>query len=184
MVPIRHFVKLVNVKTSIDNIGNFSEANSPAVGLKSGAYGTVIVKKMTESKPTLKLNDTTEVPSNAIISGTTFKGVAIVDGNIEVPANMKVRGLLMATGTITLKGGNEINYDKGLIQSRIEKEMNVVKNDASATYKDYYLINYLTESDGSTLLYSVEPGSKIKRDRIEADYNEFMHYENWQKGEK
>ena len=128
-------------------------------------------------------------PAAALTSGT-FKGVAIVDGNITVPTNMKVDGLLMATGTITLKGNNKINYNKGLIQSRIEKEMNIVKNkDAgvSDAYKNYYLINYLSkdnETGNPELIYQVDAGSKIKRDRIEADYNDFVHYENWQKGEK
>lgn len=170
--PISHFVKL-------GNIGTMAITNSIAAatdeGLKPGAFGVCIAQKTDL--------DLGSVPAAALTSGT-FKGVAIVDGNITVPTNMNVDGLLMATGTITLKGNNKINYNKGLIQSRIEKEMNIVKNDASATYKNYYLINYLTKSDGSTLLYSVEPGSKIKRERIEADYNDFMHYENWQKGEK
>ncbi len=103
---------------------------------------------------------------------------------------MKVDGLLMATGTITLKGNNKINYNKGLIQSRIEKEMNIVKNkDAGVAdaYKNYYLINYLSKDNtegNPELIYQVDAGSKIKRDRIEADYNDFVHYENWQKGEK
>ena len=64
--------------------------------------------------------------------------------------------------------------------------MNIVKSRDDATYKDYYLINYLAKEDGGgtlKLVYNVVPGSRIKRDEIEADYNEFMHYENWHKGE-
>ena len=73
--------------------------------------------------------------------------------------------------------------------------MNIVKNKDESTsdsyggedgYKNYYLISYLSKDAGAgttpQLIYNVEPGSKIKRDRIEADYNDFMHYENWQKG--
>ena len=76
---------------------------------------------------------------------------------------------------------------------KIEKEINLIKNknaDTGDTYKghkgymNYYLISYLSKTDGTSLLYNIEPGSKIKRERIEADYNDFMHYENWQKGEK
>lgn len=192
-IPMRHFVKLANLKTTTDNYNNTLIADSK--GLKPGAFGTVIVKKMQGSDPTLVLkgstDGTTEVPSQAII-GSTFKGVVIVDGNIEVPVNTNVDGLLMATGTITLKGNNKITYDKGLIQSRIEKEMNLIKNlnpsdpDYANPYKDYYLINYLADDSTGTskLIYQVEKGSKIKRESIEADFNEFMHYENWQKGEK
>lgn len=192
-VPLRHFVNLANVKTGIDNYNNTITADSK--GLKPGAFGTVIVKRMPASSPTLVLkgstDGSTEVPAQAI-NASTFKGVVIVDGNIEVPEGMNVNGLLMATGTITLKGNNKIHYDKGLIQSRIEKEMNIIKNlqpsdpDYTNPYKEYYLINYLADDSSGTseLIYKVEKGSKIKRDRIEADYNEFMYYENWQKGEQ
>ncbi len=192
-VPLRHFVKLANVKTGINNYNNTLTADSK--GLKPGAFGTVIVKRMPASSPTLVLkgstDGSTDVPAQAI-NASTFKGVVIVDGNIEVPAGMNVNGLLMATGTITLKGNNKIHYDKGLIQSRIEKEMNIIKNlqpsdaDYAEPYKEYYLINYLADDSSGTakLIYEVAPGTKIKRDRIEADYNEFMYYENWQKGEQ
>ena len=68
--------------------------------------------------------------------------------------------------------------------------MNLVKNSdktKAEAYKKYYVINYLSKDDSSgrpQLIYDVEPGSKVERERIEADYNDFMHYENWQKGEK
>jgi hypothetical protein len=176
--PISHFVKL-------DNIGTMAITDSIDAatdeGLKPGAFGVCIAQNTDL--------DLGSVPAAALTSGT-FKGVAIVDGNITVPTNMKVDGLLMATGTITLKGNNKINYNKGLIQSRIEKEMNIVKNkDAGVAdaYKNYYLINYLSKDNtegNPELIYQVDAGSKIKRDRIEADYNDFVHYENWQKGEK
>ena len=66
--------------------------------------------------------------------------------------------------------------------------MNLVKNwdgAVSEAYKNYYLISYLASDASGTpkRIYEVKPGSKIKRERIEADYNDFMHYENWQKGE-
>ncbi len=178
--PIRHFVKVDNIGTmDVDDALTKAEG----AGLKTTSFGVCI-----STDEDLDLGDSSVVPSEALVSGA-FKGVAIVDGNITVPANMKVYGLLMATGTITLKGNNEINYNKGLIQSRIEKEMNIVKNSnepKSTAYKNYYVINYLSKdniSGNPELIYDVEPGSKMKSETVEADYNDFMHYENWQKGE-
>lgn len=180
--PICHFVK-------VDNLGSMSISDSVSKaesdGLKTTSFGVCIAQNSDL--------DLGSVPAAALVSGN-FKGIAIVDGNITVPQNMKVYGLLMATGTITLKGNNEINYNKGLIQSRIEKEMNVVKNKKSDTpdtykgkkgYTDYYVISYLSKDSGGSpqLIYDVDVASKVKSERIEADYNDFMHYENWQKGE-
>ena len=180
--PMSHFIKIGNIVDVSDIAGSINSAS--LAGLKPGAFGVCIAKK-----GTLTIS-TSGVPSAALVSNKTFKGIAIVDGNIIVDTNIDIDGLLMATGTITLKGNNKINYNKGLIQSRIEKEMNIVKNDnvaanweAAINGKDYYVIRYLTKMDGD-YMYKVEPGSKIKRERIEADYNDFVHYENWQKGEK
>ena len=179
--PLGHFVDLSLVtNTPSAAAGAVSVANTK--GLKTGAYGACVAAKgdLTISKSTL---------ADAFV-GDTFKGVAIVDGNITVSNGTNIDGLLMATGTITLEGDNYVTYDKGLIQSRIEKEMNMVKNweatlSDTVPYKDYYLITYLADDSSGTLkrVYDVTPGSKIKREHIEADYNDFMHYENWQKGE-
>ena len=176
--PMSHFVKIANIG-SMDISDSVLKAENDD-GLKRGAYGVCIATT----------GDVTISSGTPGVIGNTFMGIAIVRGNITVEQGINVNGLLMATGTITLEGNNKINYDKGLIQSRIEKEMNLVKNsDKSKTeaYKDYYVINYLSKDDtlgNPQLIYDVEPGSKVKRDRIEADYNDFMHYENWQKGEK
>ncbi len=180
--PFSKFVKMSNIE-SMTIESSMNAAGSDTEGpIKSTTYGVVVA---TTGDLTLSCTD-----------GEEFKGVAIVDGNIIVPSTVKkVNGLLMATGTITIEGSTEIKYDRGLIQSRIEKELNIVKNKPKNTsysyplrggkkgYRQYYLISYLSKSNGTDLLYNVEPGSKIKRDRIEADYNDFMHYENWQKGE-
>ena len=180
--PMSCFVKESNLGT-VSNIRTSIDA-ADALGLKPGAFGVCIAKT-----GNLEIS-ATGVPDIALVAGKTFKGIAIVDGDITVANGIDINGLLLATGTITLKGNNNITYDKGLIQSRIEKEMNVIKNDSMAADwdhaiagRDYLLIRYLTKSDGS-YMYEVSPGSKIKRDRVEADYNDFMHYENWQKGEK
>lgn len=175
--PFSKFVVNSNIESMTIN---GSKNDAAAEGIKDTTFGVVVATT----------GDLTLSPTG----GQTFKGIAIVDGNITVPSTVKkVDGLLMATGTITFQGGTEVNYDRGLIQSRIEKEINLIKNknaDTGDTYKghkgymNYYLISYLSKTDGTSLLYNIEPGSKIKRERIEADYNEFMHYENWQKGEK
>lgn len=185
--PICHFIVLDNVDDNSINdmkgVDEEGEEDSRHAELKKEVYGACIAIKPEDG--TLDLGTLTD--SDFLVTGA-YKGVVIVDGNIIVPAGMKVTGLLMATGTITLMGDNTIENDKGIIQSRIEKEINLVKNEdagvnQSDAYQPYYLISYLSASDGSSLLYDVEPGTKIKRERIEADYNDFMHYENWQKGE-
>ena len=190
--PLSHLVKTSNIEPmnigeSLTSTSDPPETCANSEGLKPGAFGVVIA---TNGPLTI---DTT-LPTGAII-GNTFKGVAIVNGDITVGAGIDVDGLLMATGTITLNGNNNINYDKGLIQSRIEKEMNLVRNKDDSTtdtykgkkgYMNYYLISYLSEDKSGTtkLIYDVELGSKVKRDRIDADYNDFIFFENWQKGEK
>ncbi len=171
--PMCHFVKIDNISGPMTIAGSITAASAEGQGILPTTYGCCVA--------------TTGNLTLSGVVGNTFKGVAIVDGNITVPEGINVDGLLMATGTITLMGNNKINYNKGLIQSRIEKEMNVVKNKETGDYEDFYLINYLSRDNSvgtPELIYQVEPGSKIDRDRIEADYNEFIYYENWQKGEK
>ena len=178
--PISHFVQIGSIGT-MSITDSIDAAN--ADGLNPGPFGSVIA---TDSSLTIP----DDLPA-AARTGSTFKGIAIVDGDIIVDSGWNVDGLLMATGTITLKGNNNINYNKGLIQSRIEKEMDIIKNDdVHSTWadavedKDYLLITYLIDPNTGSLMYDVEPGTKVKRDRIEADYNDFIFYENWQKGEK
>ncbi len=184
--PISHFVKVSNVGAMALST---SMSSADSEGLKQGPFGVVIAKNSDIAISTSDSDPGEKIPAAALIGGKTFRGVAIVDGNITVGTNIDIDGLLIATGTITLKGNNNINYNKGLLQARIEKEMNIVKNkDEGVTdpYKDYYLINYLSKDGISEpeLIYQVEAGSKIRRDRVEADYNDFVHYENWQKGEE
>ncbi len=112
-----------------------------------------------------------------------LKGVAFIDGNVTIKAGSVVDGLIMATGTITVEGGSgtgtRIKANKGLIQSRIEKEISRVES--GEPYKENYLISYLTR-DGSNRMYSITPGTKREVNKIKPDYNSFMHYENWRKG--
>lgn len=162
--PLNKFVLLSQVSGDTSSVTDSK--------LPENAYGKCIIKS---GNVTLSAT-----PSG----GTTFKGIAIVDGNITVPATLNVTGLLMATGTITIEGnGSTITADKGLLQSRVEKEISLVETaESTDAYKSHYLINYLT-SDGVNRMYEVEPSSKKPGDYISADYNDFMHYENWQKGE-
>ena len=174
--PLKHFAILSNIESGADIAANQASAN--ADGIKPTAFGVFIETKPASGELNLGNSDVVKAGTNL------FKGVALVNGDIRVPAGMNVDGLLMATGKIILEGSNKIYYNKGLIQSRIEKEMSIVRNSTEAdAYKNWYLISYFSNKDGTTRLYDVEPGSKVKRERIEADYNDFMHYENWQKGE-
>lgn len=183
--PLSHFVMIDKLNTYTNIEANYSIIvdAATAAGLSRTAYGDCIIGKgnfdITSSKCT--------------VGGNTFKGIAIIDGDIIVEENINVDGLLMATGTITVKGNSTITYDKGLIQARIEKELQLVKQDtdtSDAAYKPYYLISYLsktTRMPGNTAspslrMYNAEAGSAQKNERIEADYNEFVQYENWEKG--
>ncbi len=137
-------------------------------GDTAGTYGACVVK-----------NSTFTIPA-----ASNFKGVAFVDGNIVVESGATVDGLLMATGTITVNGGSsslptKILANKGLIQSRVEREISLVEK--GSAYADNFLISYLTK-DGSTRMYNMTPGGKREEDRIKADYNSFMHFDNWRKG--
>ncbi len=132
----------------------------------AGAFGACIIS-----------NSDFDIPATS-----NFRGVALVDGNITVGSGATVDGLLMATGTITITGSSsetKITANKGLVQSRVEKEISLVEK--GSEYKNNYLITYLT-NDGSTRMYNMTPGGRRDEDRIEADYNSFMHYENWKKG--
>lgn len=184
--PLSHFVdkSLLNDRSVSAKIGDADEA-----GLKIGAYGVVVPYK---GKLVIKTGADGsipgEFPSDYLVSSKTFKGVAIVDGDIVVGENVDIDGLLIATGTITLSGNNNVTYDRGLIQSRIDKEMDLIRKDESVDggYKDYHLINYLIRIKPNGMkvkMYDVTPGTRKEREEIEADYNDFMHYENWKKSE-
>ncbi len=191
--PIGHFVALDRITDTTDTTSNIADAVDR--GLAINGYGCCIVKK----------GDLTIKNGEAWVSGNTFKGVAIVDGNITVDSGITVYGLLMATGVVIVDGEATINNDKGLIQARIEKEIANVKSYPESEpvgvtpvpgggMKNYYLINYLTQdrpigaddtartNSDAFMMYKISEGSKKKVDRIEADYHKFMFFENWQKG--
>ena len=137
-------------------------------GDTAGTYGACVIKNATFTIP----------------AASNFKGVALINGDIIVESGATVDGLLMATGTITVNGGSgssptRILANKGLIQSRVEKEISLVEK--GSAYADNFLISYLT-GDGTTRMYNMTPGGKREEDRIKADYNSFMHFDNWRKG--
>lgn len=188
--PLSHYVALGKIiKYAPNTIGDVE--NAAKRGLSRNAYGDCIVKS-----GDLVIGNGKDI----ITSGNAFKGVAIVDGNITVSSGTTVNGLLMATGVIVIEDGATVNYDKGLIQARIEKELANIKMHPDAepdpttpgeAYKDYYLVSYLSkdrptgnsyETDDNYRMYNVTAGSKKKTDRREADYHDFMFYENWKKG--
>ncbi len=146
----------------------------------------------TGSKMYLNADAGNEAFGKCIVGSSTYtlssedklKGVALIKGDIVIESGAEVDGLLMATGTITIEGGSsskptKIKANKGLIQSRVEKEIGLVEE--GNDYQENYLISYLT-NDGSNRMYPVTPGIKREVNRIKPDYNSFMHYENWQKG--
>lgn len=166
----------------VDSIDNSNSTYDPAHpgdttaryldGDTAGAYGACIIS-----------NKGFDIPASSV-----FKGVAFVDGDITVGAGATVDGLLMATGTITVNGGGSsgttIKANKGLVQSRVDRELSLVEK--GSDYKNNFLITYLAKADATTAttkrLYNTTPGSRREEDRIKADYNSFMHFENWRKG--
>ena len=122
-------------------------------------------------------------PSFTLSAGSKLKGAAFINGDVTIESGAEVDGLLMATGTITIKGGSSskptrIRSNKGLVQSRVDKELSLIEK--GGAYKDNYLISYLAKNGAK--MYDITPGSKRDEDRIDPDYNSFMHYENWRKG--
>lgn len=178
--PLNHFVNLSGIPATYDS--TLSD-KADKDGLYRSAFGEclAITGNLTIG------NDHCYIGTSDIgdyVDGGVFKGIAIVKGNIVLETGVDVNGLLMATGTITLKGNNEIRNDKGLIQARIEKEIELVReyDGTGDGYSDCYLIKHLTDGSTTAKLYDVAKGSKKKEERIDADYNDYMHYENWQKG--
>lgn len=169
--PLSRFVDLtwISGEANVDTNTTAMRNAAKAAGLSENVYGHCLVVK-----------------GNSITINSNFKGVAIVNGDITVASGKEVDGLLMATGVIVLEDGAKVYYDKGLIRSRIEKEMSIIKEglDPTATssdyYKPYYLISYLKNESGRE--YNVSYKTKEKERRIEADYHDFMFYENWRKG--
>ena len=167
--PMSSFV-LVSALSGKDTSGNdiHGAPKRYIEGDTAGVFGACVVKDS----------------SFVIPAASSFKGVVFVDGNITVGAGATVDGLLMATGTITVEGGSSsaptrILANKGLVQSRVEKEISLVEK--GSAYSDNFLITYLT-GDGTTRMYNMTPGGRREEDRIKADYNSFMHYDNWKKG--
>lgn len=119
-----------------------------------------------------------------ITLSTDFQGVAIIDGNVTISDNVKVNGLIMATGKINIGQNVVINSDAALIQKRIDKEIELVK--AGEGYSEHFLINYLNNPTAGGKLYDVTASEDYQQDenRVEFDYNKFMYFENWEKGEE
>ncbi|MCR5473590.1 MAG: hypothetical protein K6F28_00150 [Lachnospiraceae bacterium] len=162
--PMDNYVLVSSLNPTNTNSGNNMYLEEDA---SNAAFGACIV-----------------APSYTLASGSKLKGVALIYGDVIIESGAEVDGLLMATGTVTVKGGSssnptKISSNKGILQSRVEKELNLVEK--GSEYKNNFLISYLT-SDGSTRMYSVTPGGAKDKDRIKPDYNSFMHYENWKKG--
>ncbi len=162
--PMDHFVllgEMAGVDTTADEDDVYLESDD-----SNAAFGQCVVK--------------TVAAGSAYTIDEDFKGVAFINGDVEIDGGVTVDGLIMATGTITINGGGTaINANKGIVQSRVDKELSLVEK--GSDYEDNFLIKYLT-SDGANRIYSVDPGSKREENRIKPDYNSFMHYENWQKG--
>ena len=168
--PMNNFI-LVN---NITNGSSGKNITGDAAKIDStGKYGLCIVKGGTSA-------------SYTVSASSHIKGTILVDGDVVIESGAEVDGLIMATGTIVIKGGSaehptRVKANKGLIQSRVEKEISLVEE--GSVFKDNYLISYLT-SDGTNRLYNVSVGSKKVENRIKPDYDSFMHYENWQKGSR
>ncbi len=110
-----------------------------------------------------------------------FKGVVIATGNITVASGVNINGTLIAKGKIIFSGNNVVKSDRALVQKRIAKETELLKNDGVYCYD--YLISYLDNGTGSRMygdiLVENKSGKEVER-RI--DYTEYIYFENWKKG--
>lgn len=109
-------------------------------------------------------------------------GFIICDGDLVVANGVKVRGMIIASGTVTFQGGNDIIADRALINRRIEDEIKNVRK--TGFYRSDYLISYLIDDHGN-LLYDISKAKETKLiDKTKLDYTDYVYYENWQKGGK
>lgn len=134
-----------------------------------------------------------------------LKAFIIADGDVTVPAGLKVEGFIFASGKVIFKGSNTVTFNSALLEQRIEKEIEYVKRDLkdrvnkNSAYKNYYLISYLLDIDAEDggiasrtddpqvvrdlkYYYGSDAGAQEASD-INTDYRKFISYENWKKGQ-
>lgn len=169
-LPVKHIIDMSSgLPTSLADSDTYTDSNGTAV-FTAGNYARTIIG---QGDVTLPLGTDTE-----------FTGVAIIDGNVTVKASAQIHGLIIATGTITVMDGVVIEQDASMIQKRISKEVDLIKSGES--YDDCFLINWLSNPTTGGKMYDVSAAEDYQKseNRVEFDYNKFMYYENWDKGEE
>lgn len=109
----------------------------------------------------------------------------IIANTINVGNNARVKGMLIAKKTINVNNGT-IVADQGLIQRHIAKEIETVANDANIslgndTTKGFFIKYLLDPLSNNSVKYN-DDNLMINRE-YDFDYNNYMHYENWKKGQ-
>lgn len=129
------------------------------------------------------------VPAGSVYEvDADFKGVIIINGDVQIDSGVTVDGLVMATGKIIVADNATVTQNAGMLSKRISREIDLVKNStATSPYKPYYLITYLRNASAPTQkMYEISATEEYQKaeNRVEFDYNKFLYFENWDKGEE
>lgn len=112
----------------------------------------------------------------AFVSGnktiTSFRGVMVVDGDVTIEGD--VRGLIVATGKITVSGSGSLTSDPTLANALLTREQDSATAVDSKPISDVFYF-YPTNIDLGTV-----DEQKLKT----LDYSDVLYYDNWSRYER
>lgn len=113
---------------------------------------------------------------DVIISGQNFTGIILAMGNVTLE-NCELNGMVLCNKKITLKNAS-IKANKELVQSIIAAETaeEIAAGTTGTAQDNRHFIYYLKSAN-----YNNVSGETKKE--IGTDYTEFIHYDNWKKGD-
>lgn len=174
-----------NSKYPMTNILSGIDYDSSSGEIKSSSH---ITGKTWTSADANREVDTGDFIIGDVVNITSGSGphTGIVIANTINISGSEFRGLLIARKKVTINN-SKISSDQGLIQRRIsneikdlkDKDMNVKLNEDTS---NGYLIKYLWNGEAGSPKYTE---ADINMDeQLDFNYNNYMHYENWQKGNR
>lgn len=119
------------------------------------------------------------VSAHDVTISENFQGVVLSAGNVTINENCSVEGLVMAGGTIEVKGDGAIIANRSIVQTLLNEEVRKeeAKVAGSSRNKEFvitYLRNYTSVEASGTSSLTVKSGT---------DYQDYIVYRNWIKGE-
>ena len=137
----------------------------------------------TDTIDSSKYNSFVHLPGGSTLSNNV-KGFVLCDGDLTVARGVKIKGTVIAKGTITFEGDNEVTADSLVLQKRIDAEEASVKAH-DGCYRTDFLISYLIDENGC-LKYQTEKTDEsyafLKSELGTFEYTDYVQFDNWQKG--